>query len=52
MADTCIVCLGDLRTTFAEDPPPEAVAAVGDKGTGKDDAAKETASSNTKRYYT
>ncbi|KAK4502586.1 hypothetical protein PRZ48_006012 [Zasmidium cellare] len=48
MADTCIVCLGDLRTTFAEDPPPETAATVGDDGAGKDDDAKKIASSSSK----
>ncbi|EMC98905.1 hypothetical protein BAUCODRAFT_120197 [Baudoinia panamericana UAMH 10762] len=28
MAETCIVCLGDLRADVAEDPPPEAPAAA------------------------
>lgn len=53
MAETCIVCLGDLRTSTLEDPPPEAPAA----GTPDDDAlqdlggAKKHTRSNVKRYH-
>ncbi|EME45254.1 hypothetical protein DOTSEDRAFT_71082 [Dothistroma septosporum NZE10] len=39
MADTCIVCLGDLRTTVDEDPPPGSPATRADDA-GKDSAAK------------
>ncbi|WPH03120.1 Hypothetical protein R9X50_00599500 [Acrodontium crateriforme] len=30
MAETCIVCLGDLRTEIAEEPPPPDAPATGD----------------------
>ncbi|KAK3616759.1 hypothetical protein LTR56_025751 [Elasticomyces elasticus] len=39
MAETCIVCLGDLRIHVADDPPPEAPEAVA-ADTSKGDHAK------------
>lgn len=54
MADACIVCLGDLRTSIVEDPPPEAAATApaDDDGDHGPDAAKHNAASNAKRYLT
>lgn len=49
MADTCIVCLGDLRTTVDEDPPPGAAAVSADDA-GKDSDAKQAAMHNAQRY--
>lgn len=47
IADTCIVCLGDLRAALAEDPPPLPLAVAAD-----DDAvdAKEIATSTSKAH--
>ena len=47
MADTCIVCLGDLRTTVDEDPPPGTAGVPADDA-GKDSDAKPT--HNAQRY--
>ncbi|CAK4031059.1 PHD and RING finger domain-containing [Lecanosticta acicola] len=53
MAEACIVCLGDLRTSVVEDPPPEDAAAVpaddADKGI---DAAKHTVTTNAQSIET
>lgn len=56
MAETCIVCLGDLRSSVLEDPPPEGSAARSTSGdtvtAGKDDVAKNitSAGADAKRY--
>ncbi|SMR49863.1 unnamed protein product [Zymoseptoria tritici ST99CH_3D1] len=49
MADTCIVCLGDLRSTFVEDPPP-LTAAADDASKGSD--AKDSTDSNAQSIQT
>ncbi|KAK3636966.1 hypothetical protein LTR56_012626 [Elasticomyces elasticus] len=49
MAETCIVCLGDLRVHVADDPPPEAPEAVA-ADTSKGDHAKTSTRANAKRY--
>ncbi|KAF7196290.1 PHD and RING finger domain-containing protein, partial [Pseudocercospora fuligena] len=46
---TCIVCLGDLRTTYDEDPPPEAGTAAPSADASKGANAKTTTVSNAKR---
>ncbi|KAI6952364.1 hypothetical protein KC329_g19235, partial [Hortaea werneckii] len=50
MAETCIVCLGDLRTsTTTGDPPPlEAGTAAADAG---DDAARKSTKTNSKSIH-
>ncbi|EME84722.1 uncharacterized protein MYCFIDRAFT_88569 [Pseudocercospora fijiensis CIRAD86] len=49
MAETCIVCLGDLRTTYDEDPPPQAGTAAPSADASKGANAKTTIMSNAKR---
>lgn len=52
MADTCIVCLGDLRTSLDDDPPPpEAAAASVPAAADADLDAKEVADAHDKRYH-
>ena len=49
MAETCIVCLGDLRTSILEDPPPESSE---DGDTSDDLQIKKSTRLNAKRYHT
>ena len=53
MAETCIVCLGDLRTSTAEDPLPEASAAatLADDAASEGGDAKKDIQSIAKRYH-
>jgi len=51
MAETCIVCLGDLRNHVADDdPPPEAAEAVSAADASNGDHAKSSTRTNAKRY--
>lgn len=53
MADTCIVCLGDLRIATAEDPPPDAAeAATAEAQATKVDAKNKSTRPRSKRYTT
>jgi len=53
MAETCIVCLGDLRNHVADDdPPPEAAEAVAAADASNGDHAKSSMRTNVKRYTT
>ncbi|KAK4546682.1 hypothetical protein LTR36_001900 [Oleoguttula mirabilis] len=51
MADTCIVCLGDLRIAVAEDPHPEAPEAAAAEAI-KSDAKKKHSRSRSKSIQT
>lgn len=57
LADTCIVCLGDLRASLTEDPPPVAVAVAADADDAstsvdaKEIAAPDDAAFNAQRYH-
>lgn len=51
MADACIVCLGDLRTTYVEDTTTEELATAPSDDASKGSSAKADPNLNAKRYH-